>query len=496
MYRSFLSWRYLFSRRTNLIGMVGILVAVAALIGILSIMTGFLEESRKAVRGTLSDVVIEPYFERSWTGQPVPTDPERLVSIVNRTEGVAGATPQILWYGMVTQGGLHSPKFEQIISSSTHGGLLAVQLVGIDVRTADRIAAPLLRAGIQVLGGIPPDLTVYDELLATDLLASLTREQGWSTDEEADEREQLGAPVATPLFPFQPPADYRPEGRPKSRVVVGQQLFRNLGLWQGDEIQIATAVPDPESGEWKVNNREFVIAGTFRSGENETDLGRIYMERAELSDLLGGTREFTQVLVKLEDYRADGERVSEELRGTLAAAGVIRGGRAAATEVRTWEEFRGNLLGAIENERTLMAIMLSLVLVVAGFTVFAILSMMVTEKRRDIGVLLALGATSDGVLTLFLMIAFWDALIGAVVGATLGIWGALKIDAIERALSDSLGYQIFNRDVYLFDHIPSIVQPFAVTLIVLGAFTCALLFAAIPAWRAARLDPLEALRYE
>jgi lipoprotein-releasing system permease protein len=153
-------------------------------------------------------------------------------------------------------------------------------------------------------------------------------------------------------------------------------------------------------------------------------------------------------------------------------------------------------LGAIENERVLMAIMLSLVLVVAGFTIFAILSMMVTEKRRDIGVLAALGATPRGIQQLFLMIAFWDALLGGLLGGVLGTWGALEIDAIERWLSRTFGVQIFDRSVYLFDHIPSVVQPLWVATIVMGAFLCALVFAAIPAWRAARLDPLDALRYE
>jgi lipoprotein-releasing system permease protein len=140
--------------------------------------------------------------------------------------------------------------------------------------------------------------------------------------------------------------------------------------------------------------------------------------------------------------------------------------------------------------------MLSLVLLVAGFTIYAILSMMVTEKRRDIGILCALGADPRGIQTLFMLIGFWDALLGTVLGTTLGILGAVYIDAIEQGISAVIGVQIFNRDAYLFDYIPSVVEPLSVVWIVAGAFVCTLLFAFWPAWRASRLNPIDALRYE
>lgn len=278
-------------------------------------------------------------------------------------------------------------------------------------------------------------------------------------------------------------------------VLVGEQLYYRLGLRRGESVQITTIVPSAMTNGAPSNppNMSFVVGGTFRSGENEMDLDRVYVLRDSLQDLIGDAREFSEILVRLKDYDRDGTAVRDDLRHSLALMALVRG---YTSEVKTWEEFRASLLGAIHNERTLMAIMLSLVLVVAGFCIFAILSMMVTEKRRDIGILTAIGATPRGILTTFLMVAFWDALIGTVLGATAGVWAAYKIDPIERWISDALGVQVFNREVYLFDHIPAHVDPMAVTLIVSGTFLCTLLFAALPAWSAARTDPIEALRYE
>jgi lipoprotein-releasing system permease protein len=488
VYRSFLSWRYLVSRPTNLIGIVGILVGVGALILILSIMTGFLEESRRTVRGTLSDLVIAPRQGDIGARGPVSKDPRELLAVLRADARVRGAAPQLLWGGIVTQSGRKGVEFERILSNMTRPELLAVQLVGIDVAGDLRLGWIGPHVAARLVGGHVGPFALQDELDSSAFLDSLIG--------PADEREDdwTMAPV-NPLFPFAPPPR-RALGRPHAGILVGEQLYHELGLSVGDVLEIATAVRDPGTGAWPPSNREFVVAGTFRTRENETDVGRLYLDRRELALFLGNTNTYTQVLVSLHDYARDGVTLAAELRADLAQRGLISGDGDGTWEVRTWEEFRGILLGAIENERVLMGIMLSLVLVVAGFTIFAILSMMVTEKRRDIGILAALGATPVGIQQMFLMIAFWDALLGGFLGAVIGTWGALKIDAIERWLSRTFGVQIFNRDVYLFDHIPSVVQPLWVATIVLGAFLCALLFAFLPAWRAARLDPLQALRYE
>jgi len=163
VFRSYLSWRYMFARRTNLIGMIGIFVAVGALILILSIMTGFLEESRKTVRGSLADILIEPYFEQTiGSSRPVPRDPQPLLDAVRTDPRVRGATAQLVWGGIITQSGR---SFERHLSNPTNPGLLAVQLIGVDIRTLDRLARPATYAAARAHGARSVAYTYNDPVI-------------------------------------------------------------------------------------------------------------------------------------------------------------------------------------------------------------------------------------------------------------------------------------------------------------------------------------------
>ncbi len=451
MFRLFISWRYLISRRTNAIGVVGIFLSVSALITILSIMTGFLEQSRASLRSSLSDIVVEPSQYLRPDGRQVPSQPGPILAAVREDPYAEAAAAHLVWFGLI---GTPGKSAAELWASAQSGDRVGVKFVGVDVQ---------------------------DEFATTDFRTSLTH-----AGLEA-------AAVADPSQPFAPPPEYEPVGRPRASVVVGVQLFRTHGLERGDEIELMTSVHDPATGEWVPSNRKFVVAGTFRSGENEMDLQRIYVEREELADFLGGTRGYSEILVRLNDYDHQGEAARRALWERLDEAGLIFG---SPHEVRTWEQLRPVLVGAINNQRGIMGILLSLVLVVAGFTIFAILSMLVSEKRRDIGILGAVGATPVGIMSVFLWISLWQSMVGGVLGALAGWWAARNIDGIERAISSLIGRQIFDRDAYLFDHIPSQVNPGGVALVVFGAFACALISAVLPALRAARVDPLEALRNE
>jgi len=454
VYCRFLSWRYLLRRRINVIGVLGITVGVGALIMILSIMTGFLEESRNTVRGSLADLVVQPLNYPRADGTRVPRSANGLLAALRADERVEAACPRLSWGGILVQTGMDANQSEYRLKDPDGGELAFAQFVGIDLA---------------------------DEFKATEFRRALEKESG----------HRLG--VDDIENPFVAPASYTGDEH-WSWVVVGEQLARVHGLHKRSIINLVTAVPDPKTGKAYMCNRKFLVAGTFSSGENEIDLSRIYMDRWDLSDFLSGTHEFTQVLVKLKDYDAVRETIAGDLQRDLYGAGLLR--MDTSLEVRTWETFRRSLLGAIENERVLMGIMLGLIVLVAAFTVFAILMMMVTEKRRDIGILTALGATRRSVMTIFLMIGMWNGLLGASLGALFGVLGALRIDQIERWLSTTFNVQIFDRKVYLFDHIPAVVNPMAVATIVIGALIATAVFSLIPALLASRMHPIDALRTE
>lgn len=485
MYRWFISWRYLTTRLTNLIGIGGIAVGVGALIMILSIMTGFLEESKKVLRGDLADLVVQPLDP----GRLAPAEPHALLDRLRNDPRVASATPRLNWFALVAVPGRSGSRTVSVYSNPNDQSLSGVQVIGVDVVFDDQLALWFAAGWARLLGfpWIPPQ--IEGEYETTQLQDELRRFplSVW------------GRRVANPLFPFAPPPGLRPVGRPRATIIVGEQLAAQFGLEPGSPLQLSTFTRDPRTGDFYQSNREFVVGGTFRSGANAIDLGRVYVERAELWDFLGRGATYTEVLVSLTDYDRHGGALRTELAAELQERRLIAPtgpDPTARGQVKTWEDQRSAMLSAIENERVLMGIMLSLVMVVAGFTVFAILTLMVGEKRRDIGILASIGATRSGVLSTFLTVGLWNAVVGTTLGTIAGVLLARYINEIEIWLSNTFGVVIFNRDVYYFDEIPAVIEPRSVVTIVALALVSTLVAAAIPAWRAARLDPVAALRYE
>src|SRR5690606_38661355 len=164
--------------------------------------------------------------------------------------------------------------------------------------------------------------------------------------------------------------------------------------------------------------------------------------------------------------------------------------------VNTWRDKQGPLLAAVQMETAILNVLLFLIIAVAGFGILAIFFMIVVEKTRDIGILKSLGASSNGIMGIFLGYGISLGAVGSGVGMIMGLLFVYYINEIADLLGRVTGRPLFDPSIYYFQKIPTIVSPLTVGWIVTGAIMIAVMASVFPARRAARLHPVEALRYE
>jgi lipoprotein-releasing system permease protein len=268
-------------------------------------------------------------------------------------------------------------------------------------------------------------------------------------------------------------------------VLVGSKLALKLGLAPGDAVTFLS----PNSQATAFGNvprvKTYHVAGTFEVGMYQYDSNLVLMPlpAAQLFFQTPDAVTSLQVFVDNPDHSIDiGYAIQAKLGNSV---GIV-----------DWQRSNQAILGAVQIERDVMFIILSLIVLVAAFNIISSMIMLVKDKTRDIAILRTMGATRGRILRIFILSGASIGVIGTIAGFVLGIAFTTHIEELRQFLQKVLGVTLFNEQIYFFTRIPAKIDPSEVISVLIMAFGLSFLATLYPSWRAARLDPVEALRYE
>jgi lipoprotein-releasing system permease protein len=437
----------------NLIAIGGVMAGVAVLIVVTSVMDGFRERVLVSVRGNLSDITMTPMIP-----EHVPLPPFRhLDQLLRQDPRVAHTAPYL--------------SFPAFYLYAGGGGRSAFRAGGHDVFQL-------------VLVGIDWDREIHVSKIADYMRCANDEERPFYSLRALD-REREGTVLVSQEFA----ENFLGLGH--SMLLPQRLLETDVGITflYADE---PGGGPDPPPGNGGGQGQiragystyQMVIAGLYDSADTSMDASRMFMDIDRLRRVAGLVDEYHQIRVKLHDYE-DALAVKRDFQRDYPDF-----------LVQTWEDQRRQYLKAVNNEKVLLVIVLSFIVLLGGFIILATLTLTVVEKTKDIGVLAALGASRTGILRLFLGNGLLIGVLGAVLGLGLGYWFTSNVNAIKDFLDEKMGIQIFPADIYLFRDIPTIWSWPTVFWIMGGSIMVAFFAGLFPALRAARMDPVKALRYE
>jgi lipoprotein-releasing system permease protein len=268
-------------------------------------------------------------------------------------------------------------------------------------------------------------------------------------------------------------------------MVLGTDLARALGALPGDKVTLIAPQGQVTPAGLLPRLKQFTVVGLFEIGmfEYDSGLALIHLEDAQRLYQMGST--VSGVRLKLDDLFA-ARTVVRELLTTL-------GNDFYASD---WTRSHANFFRAVEIEKRVMFIILTLIVAVAAFNIVSTLVMLVTDKQADIAILRTLGASPRSVMQIFVVQGALIGVIGTLIGVIGGVILAFNVDVAVPALERVLGFKFLSKDVYYISELPSEVQPWDVATIGLVSLVLSFVATIYPSWRAARINPAEALRYE
>jgi lipoprotein-releasing system permease protein len=440
-FRSMVAARHLRAKKTGFLAASGTLsilaVAVSScmLISVLSVMGGFRADLKKKILGSHAHIVIDRAFQELDDWEPI-------LEQTRKTEGVVGATPFL--------------QVEVMVSSlSNRAGAI---LRGIDPKTASDVtdlARNLTHGKLEFLE--------HPERI---LDSSISTPQKGALDAMLEEAERAAAKGL--------PDEAEEEQLPG--LIVGQELARALRLVVGDRVTVVSPRGDLGPTGPIPKTRPFRIAGIFYSGMYEYDMKYAYIDLGVAQQFLRSQGRISGIEVKVRDIER-APAVAAKLASTIGRQ----------LRVRDWKAMNQQLFGALALEKLAMFITLGIAILIAGFSVFGTLTLLVQEKRREVGILKAMGTSARGVIRIFVIE-------GLLIGAAGGLMG-LGLGFVLTFAAEHFGIRM-NPEVYYIDKLPVHLDPTEFALV--GASTVVVCLAAtlFPAYQASRVRPVDALRYD
>ncbi len=267
-------------------------------------------------------------------------------------------------------------------------------------------------------------------------------------------------------------------------IVLGGELARALGVREGDPVTLIAPSGQVTPAGIVPRLKQMTVVGTFDSGHFEYDSGLVMLHQEDAQRIfrLEGP---TGVRLKIRDLH-QARDVARELQAGLSGPAIIR----------DWTQQNRTWFAAVQLEKRMMFIILTLIVAVAAFNLVSTLVMTVTDKRADIAILRTLGASPASIMGIFVVQGALVGVIGTLAGLLLGLGIAMNIDVIVPALESALSANFLPKDIYLISRMPSDPQRADIMPIAIISLVLSFLATIYPSWRASRVNPAEALRYE